>query len=67
MFGTDGINRNVVLNASYACQINTPDGWAEMPLKKLVTAKQVRIKIFSNCGSEYLTLRGIRFAMTEKQ
>lgn len=63
----DGVNWNVVLNTSDACQINTPDGWTEMPLKKVVTAKQVRIKIFSNCGSEYLTLRGIRFAMTEKQ
>lgn len=63
----DGVNWNVVLNASNACPLNTPDGWTDMYLKKLVAAKQVRIKIFSNCGSEHLVLRGVRFGMTEKQ
>lgn len=56
----DGVTWSQILSVTDGCKIGQ-SGWIDFPLKHAVVAKHVRLIIKANCGSNYLTLMGIRF------
>ena len=56
----DGVAWSQVLSVTDGCKPGQ-SGWIDFPLKQTVVAKHVRLTIKANCGSNYLTLMGIRF------
>ena len=62
LISNDGLYWTPVTFAENVCSPNMPDGWSNIDLPKPVTARYLKIFIFSNCGdAQLLTFRGLRF------
>lgn len=56
----DGDKWSPVANFANVCVLNAQGGWHSETLPAAVKTRYLRIEILSNCGSDWLTLRGLR-------
>jgi hypothetical protein len=56
----DGVAWSQIISVVDGCRPQHT-GWIDFPLKQANTAKYIRLTIKANCGSNYLTLMGLRF------
>jgi hypothetical protein len=58
----DGKSWHAIAGSDNMCEINTNDGWVNLPFDKPRKINFLKIIIFSNCdGGTWLTLRGVRY------